>query len=120
MKPHLKEYVPLPAALNPDFIASNQSDRADNVFLGTNEELITKLRADIQNMKEKVDKVIVLWSANTEQMMRPEIGTLEEMKRLVSTNAPLPASVLYCIAAIEEQVVYLNGSPQNTFHPAIV
>jgi myo-inositol-1-phosphate synthase len=24
------------------------------------------------------------------------------------------------MAAIEEQVLYLNGSPQNTFHPAIV
>lgn len=47
LKPYLKEYVPLPAALNPEFIASNQSQRADNVFLGTNEEVITKLRADI-------------------------------------------------------------------------
>merc|ERR1712004_651375 len=26
----------------------------------------------------------------------------------------------YCMAAIEEKVVYLNGSPQNTFHPGIV
>jgi len=28
--------------------------------------------------------------------------------------------VLYCVAAIYEQVLYLNGSPQNTFHPAVV
>jgi myo-inositol-1-phosphate synthase len=28
--------------------------------------------------------------------------------------------VLYCVAAIEEQCLYLNGSPQNTFHPAVV
>jgi hypothetical protein len=47
LKTHLKEYVPLPAALNPDFIASNQSERADNVFFGTNEEVIKKLRGDI-------------------------------------------------------------------------
>jgi len=36
LKPELQAIVPLPAALNPDFIASNQSDRADNVLLGTN------------------------------------------------------------------------------------
>jgi len=24
------------------------------------------------------------------------------------------------VAAIEESILYLNGSPQNTFHPAIV
>lgn len=35
-------------------------------------------------------------------------------------NIPLPSSVLYCYAAIQEQVIYLNGSPQNTFHPGIV
>merc|ERR1711920_831244 len=29
-------------------------------------------------------------------------------------------SVLYCMAAIQEKCLYLNGSPQNTFHPAIV
>ncbi len=36
LKPELQAIVPLKAALNPDFIASNQSDRADNVLLGTN------------------------------------------------------------------------------------
>jgi myo-inositol-1-phosphate synthase len=28
--------------------------------------------------------------------------------------------VLYCVAALEEGCLYLNGSPQNTFHPAII
>lgn len=28
--------------------------------------------------------------------------------------------MLYCVACIEEQVLYLNGSPQNTFHPGII
>jgi len=32
----------------------------------------------------------------------------------------MPSSVLYCVAAIEESVLYLNGSPQNTFHPGMV
>merc|ERR1711920_33092 len=29
-------------------------------------------------------------------------------------------SVLYCMAAIQEKCLYLNGSPQNTFHPGVV
>jgi len=32
----LEQMVPLPAVLNQDFIAANQSDRVDNVFAGTN------------------------------------------------------------------------------------
>lgn len=36
LKGELQAIVPLPAALNGDFIASNQADRADNVLLGTN------------------------------------------------------------------------------------
>lgn len=40
LKPHLENIRPLKAALNPDFIAANQSDRADHVLEGTNRELI--------------------------------------------------------------------------------
>lgn len=36
LQPELERIVPLQAALNPDFIAANQEDRADNVFKGTN------------------------------------------------------------------------------------
>lgn len=71
-------------------------------------------------MKKKTDKVILLWTANTEQYLLPEIATKEELLIRIRDNVPLPASVLYCIAAIEEQILYLNGSPQNTFHPGVV
>lgn len=30
-------------------------------------------------MKEKTDKVIVLWTANTEQYLLPEIKSVEEL-----------------------------------------
>merc|ERR1719450_890438 len=50
----------------------------------------------------------------------PEINTVDDLEQRIANNDKLPASVLYCMAAIEEQVLYLNGSPQNTFHPAIV
>lgn len=66
LKKELEVITPLPSVITADFIASNQSERINNVFNGTNTECIAKLRRDIQDMKAKVDKVIVLWTANTE------------------------------------------------------
>jgi len=120
LKEEMEQINPLPAVLNPDYIAANQADRMDNVLTGTNRELIDTLKQDIQNMKQRTEKVIVLWTANTEMFLLPEINTLDDLETRIETNQPLPASVLYCVACIEEQVLYLNGSPQNTFHPAIV
>ena len=62
-------------------------------------------------MKERVDKVIVLWTANTEMFLIPTINALDDLMSRIENNTPLPSSVLYCIAAIEEQCTYLNGSP---------
>ena len=73
--------------------------------------MINKLKSDIREMKTKVDKVIVLWTANTEQFLLPEILTIEDLSRSIASNIPLPASVLYCVACIDEHVLYLNGSP---------
>jgi myo-inositol-1-phosphate synthase len=120
LKEELSNIHPLKACLNPDFIASNQTDRADNVRMGTNQDMIDAIRADIRESKKRNDKVIVLWTANTEMFLLPEIQTTEDLYSRIKTNQPLPASVLYCLAAIEEGVTYLNGSPQNTFHPSIV
>jgi len=110
----------MPAVLNPDFIAANQADRTDNVREGTNAELIEYLREDIRACKARNDKVIMLWTANTEMFLLPEINALDDLEDRIANNTPLPSSVLYCIAAIKEGIIYLNGSPQNTFHPAIV
>ena len=52
--------------------------------------------------------------------MLPEISTVDDLLSKIRNNDPLPASVLYCVACIEEQVLYLNGSPQNTFHPGMI
>ena len=71
-------------------------------------------------MKQKVDKVIVLWTANTEMFMLPEIQTIEELDRKIDSGNSLPVSVLFAVAAIQEKIIYLNGSPQNTFHPAVI
>ena len=111
LKPELEAIVPLTSILNQDYIAANQADRVNNVFTGSNQECIDKIRKDIQDMKKKVDTVVVLWTANTEMYMLPEIADLDSLKSKVERNAAMPASVLFVIACIEEQVLYLNGSP---------
>ena len=120
LREDMEQIRPLPAALNHKYIAANQSDRADNVMTGTNRELIEKIKEHIREMKARTGKVVVLWTANTEMFLLPQINALDDLETLIETNQDLPASVLYCIAAIEEQVLYLNGSPQNTFHPAVI
>ena len=120
LRPQMEQIRPLPAALNPEFIAANQSDRSDNVLSGTNREQIEILKSNIRDMKAKTDKVIVLWTANTEMFLLPEINTVDDLLLRIESNKALPASVLYCVAAIEEKCLYLNGSPQNTFHPGVV
>jgi myo-inositol-1-phosphate synthase len=80
-------------------------------MFGTNQKIIEKLRSDIRKMKENTDKVILLWTANTEQYLLPEINSIGELMDRIERNQPLPSSVLYCVAAIEEQILYLNGSP---------
>lgn len=111
LKDDLEKIVPLPAILNQEFIAANQSDRVNNIFSGTNQECIDKVRKDIQDMKKKVDKVIILWTANTEMFLLPEIKDIADLQGRIERNTVLPSSVLYCIAAIEEGILYLNGSP---------
>lgn len=100
LKVDLESIVPMQAILNPDFIASNQADRADNVRVGTNAELIEHIRADIKKAKSENDKVVVLWTANTEMFLLPEINALDDLEDRIKNNIPLPSSVLYCVAAI--------------------
>lgn len=120
LKSHLEPLKPLEAVFNPDYVASNQESRADNTFSGTNAECIEKLRTDIQEFKSKVEKVVVLWTANTEKMFHKTIKTSKELLTMVKENEPLPASVIYGIAAAQEGVIYLNGSPQNTVSPGLI
>ena len=120
LKEDLEKIVPLQSVVNQEFIAANQEDRINNVFVGSNQECINKIRKDIQDMKEKVDKVVILWTANTEMFLLPQIDSVEDLHQKIERGTSLPSSVLFCIAAIEEGVLYLNGSPQNTFHPGVV
>ncbi|KAL4223874.1 Inositol-3-phosphate synthase 1 [Mactra antiquata] len=126
LRPYMEDIKPRPSVYFPDFIAANQADRADNVLSGTKQELLTKLRQNIRDFKETsgVDKVIILWTANTERYsdVIPEInGTAENLLSSIKANeSEVSASTLFAVASILEGVTYINGSPQNTFVPGVI
>jgi myo-inositol-1-phosphate synthase len=85
----MKDLVPLPSIYYPDFIAANQGTRADNVLPGNNKmEHVNAIRKNIRDFKQQhnLDKVIVLWTANTERFCveDPEVhGTTEILMKSI-------------------------------------
>lgn len=70
LKSKMSEFKPLPSIYYPDFIAANQEDRADNLIpKGNKQQDLEHIRNDIRTFKAKnhLEKVIVLWTANTER-----------------------------------------------------
>lgn len=126
LKPYMEDIVPLPSIYVPDFIAANQADRADNVLTGTKAEMMEIVRQDIRDFKAKheLDKVIVLWTANTERFSGVEKGlndTAETLLNSIATNEDeVSPSTIFAVASILEGCSYINGSPQNTFVPGVM
>ena len=124
--PHMKDIVPLPAVYFPDFIASNQTERANNVLTGTKHEQMEQLRKDIRDFKaaNKLDKVILLWTANTERFASVEEGVNDRAASLLNSikrdEPEISASTIFAVASILEGCTFINGSPQNTFVPGVV
>lgn len=124
--PYMKDMVPLPGLYDPDFIAANQEARADNLVKGTKEEQVETVRADIRNFKaeNQLDKVIILWTANTERFSQVVEGlndTCENLMAALERNeTEIAPSTLYAVASVLEGVPFINGSPQNTFVPGLI
>lgn len=131
----MKDIVPLPSVYYPDFIAMNQKERADNVFnLDSNGEVTTKtkwedverIRSDIKKFKEEndLDKVIVLWTANTERYAEIIPGVNDSAENLIKAikenHDEISPSTIFAVACILDQIPYINGSPQNTFVPGAI
>ena len=79
----------------------------------------------MKEFKEKndLDKVIVLWTANTERYTK--VGEIHQTKEsllaaVARNESEISPSTLYAIACIEEGVPFINGSPQNSFVPGVV
>ena len=105
LEPHMKCITPLPGIYYPEFIAANQEDRADNILSGKNKwEHLLKIRQNIKEVKasQNFDKVIVLWTANTERFCRIKPNVHNNSRDLLQGSS------------------FINGSPQNTLVPGVI
>jgi len=124
--PWMKDIRPMPSMYFPDFIAANQRDRADNLIPGTKKEQMQRIRQDIREFKQKsgVDKVIIIWSANTERFSDILPGINDTASNLLASidrgESEIAPSTIFAVASILEGVPYINGSPQNTFVPGVI
>lgn len=123
----MSKMKPLPSIYYKDFIAANQEDRADNLIKETNkQDQLNVLRNNIRTFKEanKLDKVIVLWTANTERFADIIEGINDNsdniMQSIKNNHPEISASSMFAIASILENCPFINGSPQNTFVPGVL
>jgi myo-inositol-1-phosphate synthase len=65
----MRDMVPLPGIFDAKFVAANQQERATNTIPGTKAEQVETVRQHLRNFKEQhsLDKIVVLWTANTER-----------------------------------------------------
>jgi myo-inositol-1-phosphate synthase len=128
VKKQMSTIKPLPSIYYPDFIAANQEDRADNVLEGSKASMehVEHLRKDIRDFKSAndLDKVIVLWTANTERYadIVPGVNDTAEnlMKNIKAGHEEISPSTVFAVACILENAPFINGSPQNTFVPGCI
>lgn len=118
---------PLPSLYYPDFIAANQSERADNIIPGQDKQAhLEHIRADIRAFKAKheLERVIIFWTANTERYANIIPGVNDNATNLLaavkSSHSEISPSTIFAIAAILEGEPYINGAPQNTFVPGVI
>ncbi|XP_016941206.3 inositol-3-phosphate synthase [Drosophila suzukii] len=122
----LAKMRPRASIYDPDFIAANQSDRADNLIRGSRLEQYEQIRKDIRDFRETsgVDSVIVLWTANTERFSEVQAGlnttSQELLASLKANHSEVSPSTIFAMASIAEGCTYINGSPQNTFVPGLI
>ncbi|ODQ52726.1 Myo-inositol-1-phosphate synthase [Saitoella complicata NRRL Y-17804] len=124
VKEELKAYKPLPSIYYPDFIAANQGERANNLKQGMDKwQHVLEIQKDIREFKEKngLDKVFVMWSANTERYAEiiPGVNDTADnlLKSIKESHSEVAPSTVFAVACILMGVVFINGAPQNTFVP---
>ena len=125
--PLIEHYKPLPSIYYPTWINANQDERADNIMAGSTKlEHMNQIRKDIREFKSSngLDKVIVLWTANTERYAEIIAGvndTAENiLKAVENSHEEIAPSTLFALDSILENAPYINGAPQNTFVPGVI
>jgi myo-inositol-1-phosphate synthase len=87
---------------------------------------IVSLKRDILKIKRgnELEKVEVLWTANTERFASLEEGINDTATNLLAGiqrgEDEISVSTIFAVASILEGVPFINGSPQNTFVPGVV
>ncbi|KAH0532800.1 hypothetical protein TsFJ059_001439 [Trichoderma semiorbis] len=128
VRKEMAELTPLPSIYYPDFIAANQEDRADNLLEGSKacNAHVEQIRKDIRDFKANngLDKVVVLWTANTERYADIVDGVNDTadnlLKAIEQGHEEVSPSTVFAVACILEGAPFINGSPQNTFVPGAI
>ncbi|KAL7958731.1 inositol-3-phosphate synthase [Trichoderma compactum] len=128
VRKQMAELTPLPSIYYPDFIAANQEDRADNLIEGSKacNAHVEQIRKDIRDFKANngLDKVVVLWTANTERYADIIDGVNDTadnlLKAIEQGHEEVSPSTVFAVACILEGAPFINGSPQNTFVPGAI
>jgi len=108
LMPYMKRFTPMKSIYYPDFIAANQTERANNVLEGTNKkehlEIIKKNIRDFKKQNE-LDKVIILWTANTERFTVIQEHLHGNYKAIMDSiekgESEISPSTIFAIAAME-------------------
>lgn len=131
LRPMMEKIKPRRGLFDLNFVAENQRERADNIIDPSLSkwQQVQKIMEDIKDFKRSkhLDKVIVLWTANTERFSELIEGVHDSAENLINclkSNKPecseISPSTLYALASILCDCTYINGSPQNTFVPALI
>lgn len=74
--------------------------------------------------QNNLEEVIILWTANTERYTNIIAGVHDSWATLEAAidadHSEISPSTLFAVASILEGCPFINGSPQNTFVPAVV
>jgi len=123
----MRNMVPRKSVYYPEFIAANQGERADNVLSGADKQRhLDQIRQDIRDFRKQnaLDKVIILWTANTERFTDVSSGVNDTadntLAAIRNSAAEIAPSTIFAVASILEGCPFINGSPQNTLVPGVV
>ncbi len=115
IKPFLEQIKPMPAVFDQHYV---KRLHGTHVKQGKNKcDLAQQVRADIQNFRSTVDRVVVIWTGSTEIFLEPTAvhQTLASFEKgLVDNDPGIAPSQIYAYAALKEGVPFANGAPNLT------
>jgi len=115
LKPYLETIKPMPAVFDQYYV---KRLHGTHVKTGKNKlDLAQQLRADIQNFRKTVDRVVMIWCGSTEIFLEPSAvhESIEAFEKGLENNDPgIAPSQIYAYAALKEGVPFANGAPNLT------